>query len=52
MTTYQITFPINYLKGTNKQITKQFADRQAARTFALDYMQKHAFSNAFIQEVA
>jgi hypothetical protein len=50
MTTYIITFPINYLKGANKKITKAFTSRQAALDFAYAYARKYAFSTIYLQE--
>lgn len=43
MKTYQITFPVSYLKGTNRQFTVKCKDIQAARERAIDIAHKHGF---------
>lgn len=50
--TYQITYPTNYLKGENKQITV-IGTKAQAEAFAYTYGQKIGFyGQFFMREVA
>lgn len=49
--TFTITYPINYLKGTNKTVTVVGTQEQAKR-FAASYGLQHGFSQVMIREVA
>ena len=48
---FTITFPVNYLQGTNKKI-KVYGTQDQARRFANKYASDHSFNSFFIQEVA